>query len=265
MHLEVIGCNFTASAVAGSVAAANTGDSFTIKNAREGSRIHLVDVIGFWGSLGEIRVVGPHFNDTTQGIRLPVIPAIPQGLLGGPACERLYPQDTLAVTFFGTATGAEVNVGGLCIWYEDLPGITATMLTVDQLRTRGQRVVPVSCLAVASAATGDWGGSEALNADSDLLKPNTDYAVLGLSPSIITGLLAIRSPSWGNVRVAAPGGTADHDKVFNYFVHLAERTGLPCIPVLNSGNKASTFVDVAQDEVGANPDVHVNLVELSPS
>jgi hypothetical protein len=264
MHLEVIGCEFTASAVAGSVALICAGDSFTIKNAKPDSKILLVDVIALWGTLGEFRVVGPHFNDTTQGIRVPVIPAISSSLLASPVAEPLWPQDTLAVTFFGTAAGGEINVAGIVVWYEDLPGISATMLDTAGLRQRGVRVVPVAINAIATVATGEWGGAEALNGDTDLLKPNTDYALLGAASSLVSGVIGVRSPNWGNVRVGIPGQITVPDVSWNYLVHLSDRLGLPCIPVLNSGNKASTFIDVLQDEAGANPDVKLNLVELAP-
>lgn len=265
MHIEVIGVNATAAAVAGSAAVVCAGDSVTIKNARLDSKIHLLDLIGFYGSLGELRVVGPHFNDTTQGIRVPVQAASTASLLGGPFGEKLFPQDTLTVTLFGTATGGEINVAGLVVWYEDLPGISAQMINLDQLRARGQHVVPVAINAIATVATGEWGGAEALNGDTDLLKPNCDYALLGANSSLISGVIGVRSPNWGNVRVGIPGSVAVPDHAWNYLVRLSERTGLNCIPVLNSGNKASTFVDVLQDEVGANPDVKLHLVELSPS
>ena len=263
MHIEVQGYFATAAAVAGTAAAACNGDTLTVKNARIGSKIVLVDAVAFYGSLGELRVVGPHMNDTTQGIRMPVVPAVSHCLMGGPMGEPMWPQDTLVVTMFGTAFAAEVDVAGLVFWYEDLPGITARMIDTATLRTRGVRVVPVNC-TIATVATGQWGAAEALNADSDLLRPNTDYALVGGKVSALVGVVGVRSPDWGNVRVPIPGGIGETRDGSSYLSALSDRTGLPCIPILNSGNKAGIFVDMLQDEAGVDSTVSLNLVELAP-
>lgn len=262
MHLEVIGCHATAAAVAGTAATINSGDSFTVKNGRQGSRIALLDVVAFYGSLGEIRVVGPHMNDTTEGIRSSVQLADPQCLMLGSHPEPLFPQDALVVTMFGTATGAEVDVAGLVLWYEDLPGISARLITPDDVRSRGVRVVPVRN-NIVSIATGLWGGAVALNALTDLLKPNTDYAVLGGCCSTVQGMISIRSPDWGNVRVGIPGKIVNTELSWDYFSRLSDRSGLPCIPIFNSGNKAATFVESMTDEAAVAVTVHWNLVELA--
>jgi len=262
MHLEVIGCHFTASAVAGSAAIVNAGDSFTIKNGRQGAKIALVDVVAFYGSLGELRVVGPHMNDTTEGIRMSVQVADPQCLMLGSHYEPLYPQDALVVTMFGTAAAGEVNVAALVVWYEDLPGISARLIMPADVRQRGVRVVPVRN-NIVSIATGLWGGAVALNVLTDLLKPNTDYAVLGGVCSTVQGMISIRSPDWGNVRVGIPGKIANTELAWDYFARLSDRSGLPCIPIFNSGNKAATFVESLDDETATAVAVHWHLVELA--
>jgi len=203
-------------------------------------------------------------NDTTEGIRVPVQPALPNSLLAGPFSEPLWPQDTMTLTLFGTAAGGEIDVAGLVVWYEDLPGISARLLMPEDVQRRGVHAVPVLNAALATLATGEWGGAEALNADSDLLKPNTDYALLGARCSLAVGIIGVRSSDWGNVRVPIPGNITEPDVGWNYLVNLSRKTGLPCIPILNSGNRAGIFVDALQDEAGANPDCHLNLVELAP-
>jgi hypothetical protein len=49
----------------------------------------------------------------------------------------------------------------------------------------------------------------------------------------------------------------------SYLVDLAKRTGLPLVPVFNSGNKSAVFLDALQDENGADPIVSVMLAELA--
>jgi hypothetical protein len=34
----------------------------------------------------------------------------------------------------------------------------------------------------------------------------------------------------------------------SWFTRLSEQTGLACVPVLNSGNRANILIDCAQDE-----------------
>ena len=87
-----------------------------------------------------------------------------------------------------------------------------------------------------------------ITAGSDLLKANTDYAVLGATCTVLAGALGIRSADFGNVRIAIPASPLQPDMCANYFPYLSDSIGMPAIPVFNSGNKGNIIVDAFQDE-----------------
>jgi hypothetical protein len=261
MIIDSIGYGATAPST-GAAAAAFAGDSLTIRNARAGSAIRLLDVIACNQAAGFHQIVGPSFNDTTRGVRLRVPAAMARCYLGGPAIERLQPQDTLSVTIAGSAVGGDVEQGVLLIYYEDVPGLVGRFLRPEELMSAAVRLVTVYCTLAATAGPA-WTGSEAITAESDLLRANTNYAVLGLVNSVLCGAIGIRAPDWSNVRLAVPGAELAPEETRCFFVDLARRTGLATIPVFNSGNKNSVFLDASQDENGADPIISLLLAELS--
>jgi hypothetical protein len=86
---------------------------------------------------------------------------------------------------------------------------------------------------------------------------NRDYAVLGIRTTVNCLSAYILGPDTGNVKVGAPGGEAVQWCDTRWFYKLSEETGLPTVPVINSGNRANTFVGIAQK--GAT-DVPLSLI-----
>lgn len=262
MHLETIGFNATAAAVAGSVATVFTGDSATIRAGKAGSKIALVDAWLVTQGVGFLQVTSPSMSDTTRGLRMPIAPGRGDSLVVPGAPQLFQPQDALSVTIGEQAVPGDIAQAFLSLWYEDVPGIEGRFMLAADVEARTRRIVSVYA-TLAAGATGNWSGSEALNAESDLLRANTDYAVLGIRTSVLCGAIGIRSPDWGNVRVAVPGSLLGSRLTSRYFDDLSWATGLPTIPVLNSANKTGVFLDCSQDENGADPIVGVLLAELT--
>jgi hypothetical protein len=76
---------------------------------------------------------------------------------------------------------------------------------------------------------------------------NRDYAVIGATSRTVVHNICLRGPDLGNVRMAVPG-VLRPEIGSQYFKLLSNLSGGPCIPVINSGNKAATFVGVSTDE-----------------
>jgi hypothetical protein len=261
MHIEVLTALSTAAST-GAAATAATGDSLTLRNGRAGSRVRLLSAWHTTQAAGSLKVVGPAFSDTSRGLYWPSISGGGLPLWPPDFGEAMYPQDTLAITHVGSATGGDIEHSSLLLFYEDTPGIAATLLDLNGLRSRGRRTVTVYA-TLSSGTAGGYSGSEAINAESDLLRPNTDYALLGGVNIVAAHAIGVKAPDWGNVRVAWPGATGIPHITNRWFAWLSEKSGLPCIPVFNSGNKAGIFLDCVQDENGADPIVGLNLVELA--
>jgi len=176
--------------------------------------------------------------------------------------EPLQPQDNLAVTIAGSGVGGQIENGCLVVWYEDCPGIVGRFIDAAELRRRVQRLVTAQA-TIACGVGGGWTGAEAINAESDLLRANTDYAVLGLVSSVLACAIGVRAPDWGNVRVPIPCCAADPMHTVGFLVRLSERLGLPTIPVFNSGNRANVWLDGLQNDGGADPIISLQLAEVS--
>lgn len=263
--LEVIAGFVTAPDTAAYVASTMaTGDTLAIRACPPESSVWLIqawqDLQGKSG-VGGFRIRSPRLHDNVQGVRVDTVasevdPAFPWGLK-----QRLTPQDTLALEQIGSNTAGDIETTCLMIYYEDLPGVNARLAHWAEIEPRIKNVVSVeNTLALGTA--GGWSGSEAINAESDLLKANTDYALLGYVTTVECAAVAWRGVDTGNVRVGGPGNELDHQLTIDWFKKLSNETGLACIPVLNSANRAGIQIDGAQDENGSDPTVITYLAEL---
>jgi hypothetical protein len=152
----------------------------------------------------------------------------------------------------------------MLMWYEDLPGTDGRLINTAQLRKFGVNTLTIED-SITIAATGQYSGSRALNAASDLLKADTDYAIVGGGAfEISASALCIRGVDIGNLRCAIPGDYCAGAPGSNndWFMQLSEFHDLPCIPVFNSSNRAGIFVDGSGNENATATPFHLNLVEL---
>jgi hypothetical protein len=268
MHIELQSFLATAPGTTGATATAFTvsggvSDSATMKNSPKAPRI-----IAWWGaqqSDGFQRLVAPSFHDMINGISFPIngsggnAPFLDHCMpLGMPV--SVQPQETLTPTIAGSATAGDVETMHLLIAYESYPGIDARLIGYDDVLKKMEKLTTIK-QTITGAATG-YTGSALITAGSDLLKANRDYAVLGIETSIDCGAVWISGPDTGNVRIGVPGDSQRADITGGYWGMLSRAYGMPCVPVINSGNKASTYVGIAQNENNVSPIISLNLALL---
>lgn len=258
---ESIGYQATAAAATGTAATAFSGDSLNVKNAVDNTKISLLSIYSKNQTLGAQQIVAPSFSDTTRGIRWVgpaaqiAIPFLP------PMVQPLTPQELISATIIGTAVLGDIEQGILSIWYENSPGLQGSYLTPDDVRSQGVRSVTVQA-NITQTGAGGWTGAELITADSDLLRANTPYALLGGASGVQTTAIGVRAPDWANLRVAFPGTVDASSVTNNWFALLSDAMGMPLIPVFNSANKNNIFVDGAGDENAGVTTLNLNLVEL---
>jgi len=272
--IESIGVTFTAAAVLGSVGTPFVGDSLTIRNCPLGAQL-----LNTWaghqtGALGVVvadNIRSPRMHDSTQGIRLLNIStaalalqtfAVPQLPIG--QSQPLVSQDTLSCLIMGTAVAGDIENRILHIYYPSLPGSEQNLISYMDLQKRLVNLVTVQVGLTAAGTAGSWSGPAALNATFDLLKANTNYAVLGASCTA-TGstpcAISIRGADSANLRIAFPGHPSPiHGR--SWLVDNARAYGLPMILTINSANKANTTLEVSSDENASNYVAFINLAEL---
>lgn len=264
MFHETIGYQATAAAVAGSAASAFSGDSLNVKNGTPGSAINIVALWSKNQTLGAQQITAPSFSDTTRGIRW-VGPAAQIAYpFRAPMVQPLTSQELISALINGTAVAGDIEQGLITILYEDLPGQSGKYMMPEDVMAQGVRSVTVQADITLTAA-GGWTGAELITADSDLLRANTPYALIGGATGIQVSAIGIRAPDWSNGRVAFPGDIANPEATNNWFSLLSKAMGKPLIPTFNSANKNNIFIDGADDENGGATTLQLNLVELPPN
>lgn len=238
----------------------NTGDSFSVRNFDSPGQANFLDMWAFSATAGIFRVRSPRLHDNVQGIRAKVLASTPQPLLPDWGQQPLYAQDALILEQSGG--GAETDMATILNYYTDLPGANARLFDWASVDARGRNILTNEVTITTGATAGDYGGSAAINSQLDLLKANTDYAILGYDTDTSVGTLGIRGPDTSNFRVGGPGSNARFE-TRDWFVRLSDRTKLPLIPVFNSANKAGTLVDIATPATAATVVVDLILVELA--
>lgn len=240
------------------VATVNTGDSFTVKDFPEGATAQLVEVWAQEATIGLVRIRSSRLHDAAQAIRLQV-PATARPLLPYGVGQDLKPNDPLTVEILGG--GAETDVVAFLNYYTDLPGVDAQLASPEEVLGRIKHLVGLEQAITTGATLGDYGGSQSMTADFDILKADTHYALLGYLVDVAVGVVGITGPDLGNLRVGGPG-PLDPDVTAEWFVELSRNLGRPCIPILNSNNRGSTLVDLVHTAAAAAVEVSLIMGEL---
>ncbi len=227
------------------------GDTLVVRNAPLDSSIMLVQAWQDNQTAGVLRIRSPRLHDNVEGIRLDASASEVKPLLPRRIVQPLIPQDTLTVQLSGSATGGDIESAALLLFYENLPGISARLIDVATLLANMLNLVSIEN-TLALGTGGGYSGEEALTAEFDQLKANTDYALLGYLVDAECASVGWRGSDTGNVRVGGPGDELGRDYTRTWFYDLARDYQMPMIPVFNSANKDAILVDGVQDENGTD-------------
>lgn len=259
--LEVLTGIATAPSTTFTALTAASGNTFTVRNFPFEGDARLLQAWVDSQADGELRVRSPRMHDQVQGLRLGHITSIVQPLMPWGFSQPLFPQDGLTVELTGSGTGGDIETACLLVYYEDLPGIDAMLMHPAEVLGRVQHVLSVEN-TLALGTSGGYSGEEAIDAEFDLLKANTLYAILGGYVEDECAVIRYRGPDFGNLGVGFPGIDADPQHTTDWFVKLSRHYDLPLIPVFNSANKSNVLIDGAQDENGTDVTVITLLAEL---
>jgi hypothetical protein len=121
-------------------------------------------------------------------------------------------------------------------------------------------------LTITAVVTGQYGGALVLNAaaNSQQLKANTDYALVGGLTDTRGTTIRISGVDFGNLGVGFPAEPSIADLTCAWFEMLSLNWGMPLIPVLNSANMGGTTVDLQTNQAGGTYIVDLFCVELQP-
>jgi hypothetical protein len=260
--LELVSGYTIAPGATETVMTACTGNTFTI---RASDTAALIKLLTFWGAneaAGIVKVRSPRMHDNVQGLRLQGLITPSFGRLPEYGLQRLYAQDGLVVTGSGVATANHVVAANMLIYYDHLPGADGRFIGLSELMNRSINVM-TAYVTVTGATTGDYSAAVAINSTVDLLKANTDYAILGYCTSVDCIAVRIQGPDIGNLGLGGPGLISMGWDTSKWFITLTEKTGLSLIPVINSANKSGTLISTQMTNAGGSPIVQFFLSELT--
>lgn len=266
MVLDLISAGYT---VAGAATGTNlvpfTGDSLQIRNGEFSAPGKAKRILGLaaWTNAslaGNTSIIWPGGADQVRGFNYVNVAADPRNKVGAGGSLRFLPQAPITIVQTGSVTNGQTESAHILNWYEDLPGTAGRLISYTELMERGVQAVTIRDSSTPAAAI-TYGGSRALNAASDLLLPDTDYAVVGYSTAVICSALCIQGVDNGGLRYGGPG-MLDSNITCEFFSMLSMKNqNLPCIPLLSRANVAGTFVTVVENATTAIPWA-LHLVQL---
>ncbi len=252
--IEIIGGQVTAPGATLTALTMFSGNSLTVRNAKPDTPVRLLQTWVKSQAAGIFRLRSPDLHDNVQGMSWSLPADISTLLLPGVGKQHLTPQDQLIAELSGSAVAGDIEQAFLMLQYDDLPGIEGRFLTFDEFEQMACEIVTIRN-TISTGTTGGWSGEEALDAEFDLLRANTDYAILGYTVSARCGAVRWRGTDFGNLGVGGPGWDGTEGRTADWFVWLAQQSGLPTIPVFNSANAGALLVDAATDENGIDTTV----------
>lgn len=260
--LELVSGRVTAPGATLTALTMASGNSATVRNADVKSTIALISSWAFNNAAGIWRIRSPKLHDNVQGIRYRITASdpIPEWVPG--TWQKLVAQDNLTLELSGSAVGGQIEQAQMLVYYADLPGNSARLITMQELLARTVNVWTTE-VAVAPGATGGYSGQVAINSAFDNFKANTDYAIVGFTVDVACAAVRITSPDFSNLGVGGPGNVTSRQITARWFLHLTQQLGIGLIPVFNAANKSGTLVDVVQNQAGAAVNVTVVLHELA--
>lgn len=249
------------------------GNSFTLRSSREGAPVYLIQALNHGYDAVNPRAIfsrirSPLMHDNVRGISVGQLLlngniSSAQGLLNPIPRQSLIPQDTITHEVSTDAAAGGIVHGGLLIYYDDLPGVEAVFITPSEVRDRAINYVTVEN-TITALATGEWGTAEALNAETDLLKANTLYALLGYYSPIRGAMVRYRASAWGNLGIGGPLNNTIVLETTRWFTDLSIQADIPLIPVFNSADDANILIDICTHGAGADVKLFTHLAQLTP-
>lgn len=227
--------------VAGAVAVVFTGTTLVVRNFASPATAKLLNVFrqDAESVAGFVQIKSPRLVNNVTGIKLACDDSPAAKLLSVPVQQTMYASDTLTVNVSGTTTATTYTTGAIQLYYSTLGGGNQRLHNwADVNGNLADLFTQTVAIDVASAVA--W-KTVLSNATADLMEADRTYALLGYTVDAPLCAVGLRASELSTYRVCGPGVTRS-EVTSSYFVDLASKTGLACIPVVNSNNRGNIRV-----------------------
>lgn len=235
------------------------GDPAAVRNFQSTDRAYIMELFRQGATEGLVAARSPLLHDAVRGVQFTPSETPSALLLPRRGNQPVKAQDT--IQYFIGGGGAEVDLGGSQIWYSNLPGIAARLHMWGDLDPLIVNIEVVEVDFNTNATAGQWADT-VITTTQNLLKANTDYAVLGGIVDVAVCMFGIKGPDTGNLRICMPG-VVRSEVTSEYFARFSDDNGIPYIPVINSANQGSTFLSCSAVAAGAAIKGQLILAQLS--
>ena len=236
----------------------NSGDSFGVRSFDPPAWARLEGVTLMGSSVEQVRVLSPRLHDNVTGLTWESAESPTQFLLPKDVGEPLYSSDVLQVQL--SAAASSDTIAALNIYYSNLEGVDQKLLTWEQVKSNYIRTKIVEVAVTSSATIGAWVDT-VITTTENQLKADASYALLGFEQTVALGVVGLKGPGTGNMRVCAPGSTETLE-MSSYFIEMSLRHGTPHIPVFKANDRAATNVSVAANTASVSSHVYMVLAQL---
>jgi hypothetical protein len=187
-------------------------------------------------------------------------------ILTGRQFIPLYRSDTPTLNV--TSTASDVVLYSWLTEYLDFPGAYASLVTPSVVDAGFKSRVGINVNAETSTSTaGAYGTARAFNADDPRLHANTWYAIVGINVGAPVYAATLTGPDWGGQRLGVPTGSFSANEP-SWFYDQSLKWGtsgspVPMVPVFNSNNAPSTYVQLIDASTSLTPGIDLQMVELN--
>jgi maltose-binding protein MalE len=161
----------------------------------------------------------------------------------------------------GTGESAAYDLVTMTRYYSNFAGSAMQLYSWGMIAPLIVNLYEVE-IATASTATPTAWEDTVITTTENLLKANTDHAVLGYTCDTALGGIALKGSDTSSFRYGGPG-IVNSPWTPNYFKRIGDMTGLPAIPVFNSANIFNTFVSTIDTGVSTASNVTLHLAQLA--
>ena len=236
-------------------------DSLRVRHFDPGKKAYIAALWSNNQTAGELQVKSPKMHDAVQNIKVLAPATQPYPLLPLSMPVPIYSDDILDVSLSGSATAGDVETASILIAYEDMQASQGRYITAEEVKNKMINMLTIKC-DLGSLSSAGYQGSQTIVADNDLLKSNTDYAILGAVCNQEVGAICLRGADTGNLRIGLPNDGVRLYEEGGFLMELSKATGWATIPVMNSENKNNTTVEVFKNENTIQPIIYFILAEL---
>lgn len=256
--IDTVLASVTNSTALTAVTVAN-GDSLTVRSFAPPAQAFLGDIFVDGGQAVTARLTSPYLHDTTRGITVTTAQAPSLRTLPRYGSQPLSTQDAMALQ--ANSGSANSSVIALQNYYTDLGASDARLAMWGDISGLIKQVKPVEVDCTSSATIGQWSDT-LITTTENLLRANTDYAILGYITDVACAVVGVKGQDTGSLRICGPGSVLSFS-TSEYFIDKSNDSGRPWIPVINAANANNTSASVATITASVAVKVQLILAELS--